>query len=114
MIQLSTILSVFYLVVFVYLIYEFVTAYTANVGTVAERLLLASKQSATLVWAKFTALISSGVGGASFVADAVNVPQVSDAIKVAVTPLTFAGVLILVTIGSYIARTRKASTDPVK
>lgn len=69
-----------------YFVYDFVTSYLAAPGTVWERVLASGKGSATIVWARFVVLVSGASGGLVMLADYLNAPGVSDAIKSVVQP----------------------------
>lgn len=90
----------------VYFVYDFVASYRASVGTVWERLLATGKQSATILWARFVVIVSGASGGLALLAEYLNAPGVSDAIKSVVQPQYVIILLIAIPLISEFARKR--------
>lgn len=69
-----------------YVAYVIVSSYLASTGTVWERLLAASQNSATILWSKFVMLIGFATAGMDYVADLLGMPEVKDTIQSVMKP----------------------------
>ena len=82
-------------------------------GSSVNRLLATARNSATILWTKWTAIVAAIVANVGTLADAVGLPEVHTAIQQWVTPQTLSAVLAVFAVVTFFARTRKSSTDPV-
>lgn len=89
-----------------YIFFDFITSYAAATGTVWQRLLQTGKNSITILWQRFVILVTGLSGGLVYLADYLNAPGVSDAIKAVIQPQYVAGFVIAVAIISELARRR--------
>ena len=90
----------------IYFVYDFVTSYLAATGTVWQRIIASGKGSLTIVWARFVVLISGASGGLVVLADYLNAPGVSDAIKTMVQPQYVMILLVAIPLITEFARRR--------
>lgn len=89
-----------------WIVFDAVRTYRATIGTVWDKLLAAGKDSATILWARFTVLIAALVNALVWLADVLNQPQVSIAIKTYLTPQLVAGIMIAIAFITELARRR--------
>jgi hypothetical protein len=89
-----------------YIIIDAVISYRAAVGTVWQRLLAAGKESATILWARFTVVVGVVVNGLVWMADVLHAPEVANAIQTYGGPKAAAAVLIVVAVITEMARRR--------
>lgn len=89
-----------------YFLYVAVTDYKAAIGTTWQRLLAAGKDSATVLWARFTVVVTGMVTGLVWAADLVNAPSVATAITTYMKPSVVAGIMITVALITELARKR--------
>jgi hypothetical protein len=92
--------------IFIYFVIDAVRSYMGTTGTTWERLLAVGKQSATILWARFTVVVTAGTGGLAWVADVLNAPQVSSAITTYMSPRVVAVLMIGAALIAEIARRR--------
>ncbi len=91
----------------VWLLTTFVADYrAAPAGSMWERALIASRESATILWTKLLAVGTALFGILVYGADLIGDPQVSAAIKTVLTPEVLTWVSIAVTIITAAARLR--------
>jgi hypothetical protein len=89
-----------------YLIYLFVTDYMKEQGPVWQRLLVAGKNSATILWARFQLIVTTAVGAIATLASYLDAPGVGDAIKSAIKPEYVLVAAIIIPLVSEWARRR--------
>lgn len=98
-------------VVFGYAVCVFVKDYVAATGTIWQRLLAASRQSSTYLWAKVVGAAAYALTWADQAAAMLNIPEVQAFLQKSVTPSRF-GIFVLVTMAiSSIARMRHIIID---
>jgi hypothetical protein len=90
----------------IYLIVDAVISYRSAVGTVWQRVLAAGKQSATILWARFTIAVAALANGLIWLADLLNAPNVANAIQQFMGPKTVAAIMVTVAFVSELARRR--------
>jgi hypothetical protein len=89
-----------------YFIFDLVRGYKSAVGSAWRRLLAAGKSSATILWARFTVLVTAAASALVFIADLVNAPQVAAAITTYLKPSIVAAIMVAVALITEIARRR--------
>lgn len=89
-----------------YVAYVVVSSYLASTGTVWERLLAASQNSATILWSKLVAAIGALVAGLDFVADYLDAPDVKSTLQGMVNPKYVGGFVLAVALITIAARMR--------
>jgi hypothetical protein len=103
---MNVVLNVILLVILAYFVFDAVRAYKSAAGSVWSRLLAAGKSSATIVWARFTVIVTTGVNGLVWIADLLNAPQVAAAITTYMKPSVVAGIMVAVALITEVARRR--------
>lgn len=93
-------------VAIVYFVAEFLRDYAKATGTMWERALTASEESATMLWSKIVALIGMGAGSLVGLSDYLNNSTISDAIKAALQPEYVVPFVIFVAVITMYARKR--------
>lgn len=104
--MLAAVLALVSAVVLFYVVVEFFVLYTKATGTVWQRALAATRESATILWARavmFLASLSSLIVEAGSV---LGMPEIADAIKSVLSPQGMAILMIVVAIVSERARRR--------
>lgn len=89
-----------------YVAYVIVSSYLASSGTVRERLLATSQNSATILWSKFVMLLGFATAGMDFVADLLGMPEVKDMIQSVMKPQYVAVFVVAVAAITILARKR--------
>lgn len=89
-----------------YYVVEFLRDYAKATGTMWEKALTASEESATMLWGKFVAFIGMGGTAAVSLSDYFNDPTLTDAIKAALKPEFVAPFVFLVAVVTIYARRR--------
>lgn len=93
--------------IFAYVAVIFVMDFMGETGaTTWQRLLAAGKNSATILWARFTLMVSSLSGALVALASYLGEPSVGDAIKTALQPQYVLGFVILSAVITEWARRR--------
>ena len=90
----------------VYVVIDFVRAYLAAAGTVWQRLLATSRNSATILWQRFTIALAGFADALVFVADLLQAPGVAEPIKSVLQPQYVAVFVVVVTVVGELARRR--------
>ncbi len=95
---------------FAYITYTFVSDFVHQPGSTWTRLLAAGKDSATILWARFCLILTTGTGALAELASYLGAPGVGDAIKSAFSsqyaPVITLGIAILIPVVSEWARRR--------
>jgi hypothetical protein len=86
--------------------YEFVKDFATTTGSIWTRLLAAGKDSATILWARFSMIVAAITAALVDASDYFNAPGVSDAIKQVMQPQYVALVGLFVAIITEVARRR--------
>ena len=94
------------LVIIVYFGWTFYSTYKAATGSTFERAVAAAKGSATILWARFVALVGLATGGLASGADLLGDPSVGQAIQAYAKPQYVAGALVLIAVVTTWARKR--------
>lgn len=89
-----------------YVVYVVVSTWIRETGSPWQRVLATAQHSATILWAKFTAVLAIIAGGLEYVADYLGTPEIGDAIKAAMKPQYVAAFMVLVAIVTIWARKR--------
>jgi len=92
--------------VFAYIAYTFISDFLGQKGTTWQRLLSAGKDSATILWARFSLMVGTLSGALVELATYVGAPGVADGIKDALQPQYVLGFVILSSIITEWARRR--------
>ncbi len=92
--------------VLVYAGYIVVSNYRAATGSTWQRVLAASKNSATVLWSYFVMVGSTLMGWSVNAADALNLPDVRNFIQAHLTPEMFATTLFVIGLVTVAARMR--------
>jgi hypothetical protein len=103
---MTTILDLILLAAFIYVAVDFVRRYHAATGTVWQRLLATSRQSATILWQRFTIALAAFADALIWFADLLNAPGVADAIRSVLQPQYVAVFVVVLAIVSELARRR--------
>jgi hypothetical protein len=103
---MNAILNGILFAILVYVVVDFVRSYRAAAGTVWQRLLASGKESATIVWQRFTIVVASLADAVVWVADLLNAPSVAEPIKSALQPQYVAAFMVAVAIIGEFARRR--------
>jgi NADPH-dependent ferric siderophore reductase len=77
-----------------YFAFDFVRSYKTTVGSIWARSVAATKSSATILWARFSVVVTAAVGGLAYLADLVNAPQVATAITTYLKPSVVAAIMV--------------------
>lgn len=91
---------------FLYVAWDFYADYRAAAGTVWQRLLASGKESATILWTRFTVLVTALSNSLVWVAGLLGAPGVEDSIKAALQPAYVAGFVVAIAIVTELARRR--------
>ena len=115
---MHTIRVIFDLCVVAALAYVGITFYLQyreeKVGTVWQKSLAAARDSATILWTKFCAALALIVYQLDNIADLVGMPEAKDFINNWIgNPKAISGIMLLISLVTFWARTRKASSNPV-
>ncbi len=89
-----------------YVVFVVVSAWVKTSGSPWQRLLATADESATILWAKFTAVVAVLAGGLDYIADYIGQPEIADAIKALMKPQFVAGFMIFVAVVTVWARKR--------
>ncbi|HEY7246276.1 MAG TPA: hypothetical protein VH678_20575 [Xanthobacteraceae bacterium] len=89
-----------------YFIFDFVRAYRGTVGSVWSRCIGAAKSSATILWARFTVVVTALAAGLVQIADFIQAPSVSAAISTYLKPSVVAAIMVTVAVVTEWARRR--------
>ena len=90
----------------VYVVIDAVVSYRAAAGTVWQKLLAVGKESATVLWSRFTILVAGATDGLVWLADLAGQPAVAGAIQSYLKPSYVAGLMIAVAVITELARRR--------
>jgi hypothetical protein len=93
-----------------YFLFDVATSYLAASGTVLRRLWVAFKESATIAWLRLVGIVAAGIDSLAWIADALNAPQVANAVQTYGNPRIVTQIILAVTIVGEIARRRTLST----
>ena len=107
------ILDIALIAALVYVVIDFVRAYRVAVGTVWQRLLATGRNSATILWQRFTIALAGFADALVFVADLLQAPTVAETIRSVLQPQYVAVFVVLVAVVGELARRRTltASAD---
>src|SRR5260370_12975481 len=89
-----------------YFIFDFIRSFNWGVGSVWQRVLAGAKNSATILWSRFTVVVAAVASALIQVADLVNAPSVATAIQTYLKPSTVAAIMVTVAVISEWARRR--------
>lgn len=89
-----------------YVVYVVVSSYVKSTGSPWQRLLATAQQSATILWAKFTAAVAVMAAGLDYIADYIGAPEIQELIKSAMKPTYVAGFVVFVALVTIWARKR--------
>jgi hypothetical protein len=103
-------INIFLLLVGGYVGVTFVREYREAKGTVLERALEASRDSATLLWSKLVIMGAVFVNGVAYLANALDVGTVEQ-VKVYLPAEYVAGFLVAVSVVTIVARLRSMGRD---
>jgi len=98
------------LVLLGYFVLDVVTSYLAADGTVLRRLWVAFRGSATIVWLRLVGIVAAGIDSLVWIADALNAPQVANAVQAYGNPRIISQIILALTIIGEIARRRTLSS----
>lgn len=94
------------LAAFAYVAWDFYADYRDAVGSTWQRLLAAGKTTATILWSRFTILVTALSNSLVWLAGLLGAPGVEDAIKAALQPVYVAGFVVVIAIITELARRR--------
>lgn len=100
--------SVLSAILVVWLIWSTISDYNASPDS---GLLAAFRGSVTMIWAKLLSLAAALLGVIEYSADALNLPQVSEAIKAYVPPEAIPAIFALIGVITLFTRMRTARRD---
>ena len=103
---MNVILNLILLAALLYVVVDFLRSFRAAAGTVWQRLLATGKQSATILWQRFTIAVVSFADAIVWLADLLNAPGVAEPIKSVLQPQYVAAFVMAVAIISELARRR--------
>jgi hypothetical protein len=90
-----------------YIIWQVVSAYRSATGTTWQRLLATGKQSATILWGKFSVVIAGLAGFLGDFADTLGAPGVKDTIQNALAKPVYVALFVVgISLVSMLARKR--------
>jgi hypothetical protein len=89
-----------------YVVLDFVRSYAGAAGRWWERVWVAGKQSATILWARFTVAVAGFAEVLVFVADVLGAPGVVEHIRAVLAPEHVSIMLVAVALVSEFARRR--------
>ncbi len=92
--------------IFIFVVVDAVRRWRGATGTASQRLLAIGRQSATVLWARFTVLVATLTDGLIELADLVGSPAVAAAIAQYLKPSTVAAIMVAVAVISEWARRR--------
>ena len=93
-----------------YFIYDLVVNYRATAGSVWHKLVASAEGSATILWARFTVIVTAATGCLVQVANFINAPSVASAITTYLTPSTVAAIMVATAVITEWARRRTLDT----
>ena len=101
------IVSLAFLAVAGWIVWTFVQAYRKETGSTFDRLLMAARESATILWAKFCMIVAAVVSQLDNLADFIGQPEWKDAINTYLgDPKIIAGVMLAISVITISARKR--------
>ena len=104
------IFAVGFAIVAVYVAYDIYSRYRTATGSTWDRLLAAAKDSATMLFGKFTIILAGIVGALNDFLDAIGQSQLKEYVDAALgNPKAVAGVMIGIAVVSMAARMRTLS-----
>lgn len=84
------------------------------VGSMWQKALAAARDSATILWTRFCAALALVVYQLDNLADLVGLPEAKNFIDTwAGNPKAISGIMLLISLITFIARTRRGSSNPV-
>jgi hypothetical protein len=89
-----------------YFIIDFALSFRHAAGSLWHRCLYAARSSATVLWARFTVVVTALADGLVKVAEIVNAPNVSAAITTYLKPSAVAAIMVSVAVITEWARRR--------
>lgn len=92
-----------------FIVYDFVMEFKAATGTTWERLLAAGKQTETILWARFVALVGCLTQLLVQGADWLNAPGVADSIRTVMKPEYVAVYIVAIAFVTEFARRHNAT-----
>ena len=99
-------LNLILLAALVYVVIDFFSSYRAAAGTLWQRLLATSRESATILWQRFTIALAGFADALVWLADLLNAPGVAEPIKSVLQPQYVAVFVVTVAIVGELARRR--------
>src|SRR5262245_14910368 len=92
-----------------YVAIDFLRSFRAAAGTVSQRLLATGRQSATILWQRFTMALAAFTDALLWLAELLNAPGVAEPIKSVLQPQYVAVFVVAVAVVSELARRRTLS-----
>jgi len=99
-------LDLILLAALIYVVADFLRSYWTATGNVWQRLLAAGRQSATILWQRFTIALAALADVLVWLADLFNAPGVAEPIKSVLQPQYVAVFVVAVAIVGELARRR--------
>jgi hypothetical protein len=103
---MTLVLNLVLVAALVYVAVDFVRSFRAASGTVWQRLLATGRQSATILWQRFTIALAAFTDALLWLAELLNAPGVVEPIKSVLQPQYVAVFVVAVAIVSELARRR--------
>ena len=97
----------------VYVVIDFVRSFHAAAGTVWQRLLATSRNSATILWQRFTIAVAGLADALVFLADLLQAPNVAETVRSVLQPQYVAVFVVVVAVVGELARRRTLAAPQV-
>ena len=103
---MNVVLNLVLLAALAYVVIDFIRSYRAAVGTVWQRLLATGRESATILWQRFTIALASLADAVVWLAELLNAPGVAEPIKSVLQPQYVAALMVTIAVVGELARRR--------
>jgi len=103
---MTIVLNLILFAALVYVVIDFTRSFRAAAGTLWQRLLATGRESATILWQRFTIALASLADAVVWLAELLNAPGVAEPIKSVLQPQYVAALMVAVAIIGELARRR--------
>src|SRR5215470_263606 len=103
---MTIVLNLILFAALVYVVIDFIRSFRAAAGTLWQRLLATGRESATILWQRFTIALASLADAVVWLAELLNAPGVAEPIKSVLQPQYVAAFMVAVAVIGELARRR--------
>ena len=103
---MTIVLNLILFAALVYVVIDFIRSFRAAAGTLWQRLLATGRESATILWQRFTIALAAFTDALLWLAELLNAPGVAEPIKSVLEPQYVAVFVVAVAIVGELARRR--------